>query len=176
MLSAYTEGTGRVHFQNFPMCHPPLFPLAFFFLHFNYTLHKVQELKFVLLHPVPVTVSALRSAPPPSPQDLKFPVWSFFFFFFLFPAVERCTSEYAVLAELHYKPHCGSSGIQAGGGWESGAHCGGAAELFMPPPPPHPTHPSTLLPACLHSSLQYIHWDLHNSVNERSLSLPFTKS
>lgn len=46
----------------------------FFFWQFNYSLHKVQELKFVLLHPVPATVS------PPSPQDLKFPVWSFFFF------------------------------------------------------------------------------------------------
>ena len=51
------------------------------------------------------------------------------------------------------------------GGWESRAHCGGAAELFM-----------SLSPARLHSSLQCIDWDLHNSVNERFLSFLFTKS
>ena len=153
MLSAYTEG--RVHFQNFPMCHPPLFPLAFFFLHFNYTLHKVQELKFVLLHPVPVTVSALRSAPPPSPQDLKFPVWSFFFFFFF----SRLWSDAPVNTQCWLS--CTTSltvgplGSRLVGDGNPGLTV--AEQLNYSCPPPSAPHPPIHPAACLPPFLSAVH-------------------
>ena len=138
--SRFHWGHRRSTFQNFPMCHPPLFPLVFFFclfvLHFNYTLDKVQELKFVLLHPVPVTVSALRC---PSLRPLR--TWSFLCGLFFFSPC--CGVMHQWIRSV------GWAALQAplwvlwdrgwwDGGWESGAHCGGAAELFMPPLPTLP--------------------------------------
>lgn len=154
--AAKTEGTSRIHFQNFPraICHCSA-------QHVNFSCTQVRGLNLgIFIQFLAVTERE---------RDCDFltvltVTWS--------SRVVLCPLPSAARVNTQRWLSCSTSPLWVlwdkgcwGGGWESRAQCGRAAELFTSP------HP-----ACLHSSLQCIHWDLHNSVNERSLSLPFTKS